>query len=75
MLGSSWALTQAIRNIDKSFPVVGALEFLNETLVVLEKQLPRFFDGITDVYYKQLFGKIYPKSKQFVNLKEHFQLH
>ena len=41
--GSEAALSIAQRNVDKYFAVVGVLEFLDQSLEVLEHYVPRFF--------------------------------
>ena len=49
-LGSTWALEEAIRNIEEYYPVVGILENLVGTFQVLEAKLPRFFSGLEQLY-------------------------
>ena len=44
------ALNQAIKNIDTKFQVIGVLEQLERTLIVLEDKLPRFFSGALEEY-------------------------
>jgi dermatan/chondrotin sulfate uronyl 2-O-sulfotransferase UST len=51
------ALKQAKANVDRYFKVVGVLENLNETLAVLEKRIPRYFDGLQDMYFNELMSK------------------
>ncbi|XP_076367957.1 uronyl 2-sulfotransferase-like isoform X2 [Tachypleus tridentatus] len=46
-----WALEQAKQNIEKFYPVVGVLEEMNVTLLVLEEMLPRFFNGALKLYH------------------------
>ncbi|XP_076336643.1 uronyl 2-sulfotransferase-like isoform X2 [Tachypleus tridentatus] len=46
-----WALWQAKQNIEKFYPVVGVLEDMNTTLIVLERRLPRFFRGALKLYH------------------------
>uniref|UniRef100_A0A1B6DBH8 Sulfotransferase domain-containing protein n=1 Tax=Clastoptera arizonana TaxID=38151 RepID=A0A1B6DBH8_9HEMI len=53
-LNNHKALQRAKANVDRYFPVVGILEELNATLVVLEKKLPYFFKGVQDMYFTQL---------------------
>lgn len=47
------ALQRAKRAVEQHYAVVGVLEDLNSTLSVLEKYIPKFFDGATDVYYSK----------------------
>ncbi len=54
--GSLWALEQAIKNVDKFYPVVGLLENLNGTLALAEKKLPLFFAGAYEAYNSQWKG-------------------
>lgn len=51
------ALKQAKANVDKYFTVVGVLENLNETLAVLETRIPRYFNGLQDMYFNELLSK------------------
>ena len=44
------AITEAMHNIDESFDVVGVTERMEETLQVLEHNLPRFFSGAFEEY-------------------------
>lgn len=46
MLGSEWALREAVLNLERSYRVVGVLEDLEATLAVLEAEVPRFFRGV-----------------------------
>ncbi|XP_022246863.1 uronyl 2-sulfotransferase-like isoform X2 [Limulus polyphemus] len=46
-----WALWQAKQNIQRFYPVVGVLEDMNTTLIVLENTLPRFFRGAFKLYH------------------------
>lgn len=52
--GSRRALDTAKRNVESSYPVVGVLEDLPETLAVLEAKLPNFFSGIAKIYETDL---------------------
>ena len=54
--GSLWALEQAIKNVDKFYPVVGLLENLNGTLALAEKKIPLFFAGAYEAYNSQWKG-------------------
>ena len=47
---SKWALYQAMKNVEKYFPVVGYLENYDQFLELLEYVWPQFFDGARDVY-------------------------
>ena len=38
-------MAKAKENVEKYFPVVGILERLNDSLLVLEHKLPQFFKG------------------------------
>lgn len=58
VLNDRWALERAKSNVERYFPVVGILEELNSTLVVLEKKLPYFFAGVQEIYFKQLLGRL-----------------
>ena len=51
--GSLWALNKAISNVEKYYTVVGVLEMHQESLVVMEKLIPEFFDGIQEIYQKR----------------------
>jgi len=45
---SPWALRQAIENVELHYPVVGVLEEMDDSLMVMQSVLPNFFDGIHD---------------------------
>lgn len=51
------ALSQAKANVERYFKVVGVLENLNETLAVLETHIPRYFNGLQDMYFNELLSK------------------
>lgn len=57
---SKGALERAKYNVETQYSVVGVLEDLNTTLAVLEKYVPRFFAGATEIYYNEIknFNKI-----------------
>ena len=57
MIKNKWALDKAKSNIEKWYPVVGVLEDLQTTFLVLENRIPKFFHGITKIYYEKLRGK------------------
>lgn len=44
------ALERAKFAVEQQYAVVGVLEDFNTTLSVLEKYVPRFFDGVRDIY-------------------------
>lgn len=44
-------LERAKYAVESQYSVVGVLEDLNTTFSVLEKYIPRFFKGATEVYY------------------------
>ena len=52
-LGNPLALQKAKHNVDKNFAVVGLLEHMEETMAVLEHNLPRFFTGAGEAYRQQ----------------------
>lgn len=45
------ALERAKYAVESQYAVVGVLEDLNTTLTVFEKYIPRFFSGVSDIYY------------------------
>ena len=55
-MGSEWALKKAILNVERMYPVVGTLEDLQVSFDVLEKKIPAFFNGITELYKEDLKG-------------------
>ncbi|XP_053954283.1 heparan sulfate 2-O-sulfotransferase pipe-like [Anastrepha ludens] len=48
---SKSALQLAIKNVEKEYAVVGSWEDLNVTLKVLEHYIPKFFRGVTQLYF------------------------
>jgi dermatan/chondrotin sulfate uronyl 2-O-sulfotransferase UST len=56
VINSKWALNKAKENIENWFPVVGILEDLETTFVILENKLPQFFQGLSKLYYENLNG-------------------
>ncbi len=50
-----WAMQKAKQNVEKYYSVVGVLEEMDVTLKVLEKYIPRFFTGASQVYYGKYF--------------------
>ena len=65
-LGNPLALQKAKHNVDKNFKVVGLLEHLDETMAVLENELPMFFKGVQ---------KLYKEQKDKVKNKNSFKAH
>ena len=51
-LNDEWALREAKLNIEKSFAVIGVLEHMNITLEVLQNKLPRYFSGVSELYFQ-----------------------
>lgn len=60
-LNSPLAVQMAKRNVEQEYAVVGSWEETNITLTVLEKYVPRFFDGIGKLY--ETDKKIHSKNK------------
>ncbi len=60
VLNSRWALETAKRNVELWYPIVGALEKLRPTLVLLEHKMPHFFRGVTQMYDEDLKGNLVP---------------
>ncbi|XP_019866240.1 heparan sulfate 2-O-sulfotransferase pipe [Aethina tumida] len=48
------ALERAKRAVEQHYAVVGVLEELNTTMTVLEKYVPRFFQGASDIYWNEI---------------------
>jgi hypothetical protein len=48
------ALERAKNVVETQYSVVGVLEDLNITLAVLEKYIPRFFAGATEIYHNEI---------------------
>ena len=63
IINDKWAIQRAKYTIEKFYSVVGIVERWNETLEVLEKYIPRFFRGVTQVYHQ--LGKINSSSLTF----------
>lgn len=57
---SKGALEKAKYVVETQYSVVGVLEDLNTTLAVLEKYIPRFFAGASEIYFDEIknFNKI-----------------
>ncbi|XP_018497330.1 uronyl 2-sulfotransferase [Galendromus occidentalis] len=49
VVNDEWALEQAKKNIERYYDVVGLVEMLAETIAVLEKRLPQFFSGASEI--------------------------
>lgn len=49
VVNDDWALRQAKQNIEHFYEVVGLVEMLAETIAVLEKRLPKFFSGASEI--------------------------
>ena len=49
LFNSQEVLQRAKANVEKAYPVIGVLEDLNKTLLVLESKLPHIFMGATKV--------------------------
>ena len=47
---SRWALLRAMESVDRHYPVVGVLEELDRSLMVMQSLMPRFFGGIRDLF-------------------------
>ena len=52
-LNEEWALQEAKRNIEKSYEVIGILEHMDITLRVLQNKLPKFFAGVSQLYFSK----------------------
>jgi hypothetical protein len=52
-LNEEWALQEAKRNIEKSYQVIGILEHMDITLRVLQNKLPKFFTGVSQLYFNK----------------------
>ena len=66
-MGDKWALEVAKHNIEKSYQVIGVLEHMNITLNVLQHKIPKFFAGVSELYFqsKQIHGN---KNRNKVNV-------
>lgn len=49
---NKWALQRAKANVVRWYPVVGLLDYMEETLNVLQKEFPYFFTGSLRIYNK-----------------------
>ncbi|KAH8408065.1 hypothetical protein KR222_008436, partial [Zaprionus bogoriensis] len=50
------AIARAKHNVERDFAVVGSWEDVNVTLTVLEHYVPRFFRGVTELYFETKYG-------------------
>ncbi|XP_063931052.1 heparan sulfate 2-O-sulfotransferase pipe [Zophobas morio] len=48
------ALEKAKRVVEQHYAVVGVLEDLNKTLIVLENYIPKFFTGASSIYWNEI---------------------
>ena len=44
-------MKRAMANVEKFYPVVGIIENMNMTLKVLEKTMPEYFEGASEIYF------------------------
>ena len=49
MFNNRQALVDAIRNLDSQYEMVGLVEEMETSYALLEKLLPKFFNGLTDI--------------------------
>lgn len=67
------ALEKAKFAVEQQYAVVGVLEDLNTTLSVLEKYVPRFFEGVRDIYASKLIivkiNSIEKVKVEFISIK------
>ncbi|KAG7188602.1 hypothetical protein KM043_008230 [Ampulex compressa] len=66
---SKWALQRAKSNVLEWYPVVGILEYMEQTLTALQSKFPYFFGGASGVYKRlrptdKHLSDEYAKSKQ-----------
>lgn len=54
--GSEEAYKMAVDNVEKSYAIVGLLEYWPMTLAVLERYVPLYFNNATFVYYDKIDG-------------------
>lgn len=57
-LNNEAALSEAKRQVEAWYPVVGVLEEVNITLAVLQHHLPHYFAGVLDLYHTELLGRL-----------------
>ncbi|KAK8728969.1 hypothetical protein OTU49_008905, partial [Cherax quadricarinatus] len=63
-LNNGAALRVAQQHVEEWYPVVGVLEEINTTLLVLQHHLPQYFAGVTDLYYNELMAPHHNKNRQ-----------
>lgn len=56
-MGDARGLAKAKARVERSFPVVGVIELINQTLQVAEDRLPGFFRGARDIYWAPEFNQ------------------
>ena len=49
--GNHEAMAMAKSNIEKYYPVVGVLEHMNMSLIVMEEKLPEYFKGALEEFH------------------------
>lgn len=57
-LNNEYALNKAKGVVDRYYPVVGLLEYANETIHVIENKLPMFFRKATNIYMNEIAGEL-----------------
>jgi len=58
VFGDERALMDAKANVEKHFSVVGILEDMQDSLKVLEKFVPAFFEGVPQLYKNRRRKKV-----------------
>ncbi|CAL7950751.1 unnamed protein product [Xylocopa violacea] len=61
-VNNKWALRRAKANVVESYRVVGLLDFMEQSIDVLERTFPYFFRGA-----KHIYQEIRPRKKHFIN--------
>ncbi|XP_076765490.1 uronyl 2-sulfotransferase [Xylocopa sonorina] len=61
-VNNKWALRRAKANVVQSYPVVGLLDFMDQSIDLLERTFPYFFRGA-----KHIYQEIRPRNKHFTN--------
>ncbi|OAD60956.1 Heparan sulfate 2-O-sulfotransferase 1 [Eufriesea mexicana] len=61
-INNKWALQRAKANIVEWYPVVGILDYMEQSMDVLEYKFPYFFRGA-----KHIYKKIRPTEKRFID--------
>lgn len=62
-INNKWALQRAKANIAEWYPVVGILDYMEQSLSALEHKFPYFFRGA-----RQIYRKIRPNKKYFSDI-------